>query len=114
MIVYLAGPYRADTPRGIVENIQRAEKVALELWAAGYPTICPHKNTALFDGGAPDEVWLSGDLEILRRCDVLVLLPGWHESSGSVEEKILAKSLGIPVYEWPALSRLEELRNSAP
>lgn len=96
-IVYIAGPYRAATPHGIVENIRKAESVALEYWKKGYAVICPHKNTALFDGAAPDNIWLEGDLEIMRRCDMVVVCPGWEKSRGTKTEIKVAQSLSIPV-----------------
>lgn len=75
---YVAGPYRADTVRGIIENIRRAEEVALELWKLGFAVITPHKNSALFDGAADDSVWLAGSLELMRRSDLIepTTLPG--------------------------------------
>lgn len=96
-VAYIAGPYRASTPRGILENIRRAEAVAIKVWQSGDAAICPHMNTRLFDGLAPDSVWLDGDLEILKRCDYVVMVPGWETSSGSREEKRLAESLGMVV-----------------
>lgn len=96
-VAYIAGPYRSDTPRGIVENIRRAESVAIEYWKKGYAVICPHKNTALFDGICPDETWLNGDLAILSRCDVIVMVPGWKESQGARTEKAYAEANGIKV-----------------
>ncbi len=35
--------------------------------------LCPHKNTAGFGGlpGCSDDMWLQGDLELLRRCDAV-------------------------------------------
>lgn len=97
-LVYVVGPYRAATERAVVENIRNAEAVALMIWQAGFVAICPHMNTALFGGACPDEVWLAGDLEILRRCDAVVVCPGWHASTGSRAEVATAKTLGIPVF----------------
>ena len=96
-VFYIAGPYRADTPRGIVENIRKAESVALKYWLQGHAVICPHKNTALFDGAAPDHVWLDGDLEILGRCDAIVMMEGWSESKGAIAELAYAKRQGLEV-----------------
>lgn len=98
-VAYVAGPYRAATARGVVENIRRAEAVALELWARGYVAICPHKNTSLFDGALPDSAWLEGDLEILRRCDLVVCTDDYQRSSGARREVELAIELSIPAYE---------------
>ena len=99
-VAYVAGPYRAPTVRGIVENIRRAEEAALWLWRNGYAALCPHLNTALFDGACPDEVWLAGGLELLRRCDLVVLVPGWESSEGTRVEVAEAYRLGLPMHEW--------------
>jgi len=97
ILVYVAGPYRAKTPRGIVENIRKAEAVAIKYWKRGYAVICPHLNTALLDGVAPDEVWLKGDLEMLGRCDIIVMMRGWENSKGATAEHNYAKEMGIQV-----------------
>ena len=94
-VAYIAGPYRGKTHYEIEQNIRAAEAVAIKYWQLGYAVICPHKNTAHFDGLAPDEVWLKGDLEILKRCDLIVMVPGWEGSMGSRAEKELAEDLGI-------------------
>jgi len=66
-IIYIAGPYRARTAYEVMENINRAGRAAAKWWARGFPTICPHKNTAFFDGVAPDRTFLDGDIELLVR-----------------------------------------------
>jgi len=96
-LVYIAGPYKADTPRGIVENIQKAEAVAIKYWKAGYAVICPHKNSALFDGIIPDDEWVKRDLEILFRCDVVVMMQGWKDSEGAKKEHDFALQNGIEI-----------------
>jgi hypothetical protein len=67
----------------------------------GYAVICPHKNTAFFGGamGLADKVWLDGDLEMIRRSDLLVGVAGWEKSEGSKAEVAFAKRHHIPVYE---------------
>ena len=112
-VAYIAGPYRAPTPAGIWANIMKARDVALDLWRMGIPAICPHTNTMLFDGARPDEDWLAGDLEILRRCDLVVLVPGWRESAGARAEVAEARRLGIPVYEWVGPGELRPLEDKA-
>lgn len=101
-VVMLGGKHRDG--RGIwyvKENIRCAEEVAIKLWRLGLATICPHKNTAFFDGAADDNVWIAGYLEIMNRCDALVLLPNWKESAGARGEKDMAETLGMPVFIWP-------------
>ena len=99
-LAYVAGPYRAPTEWQVKQNIEAAERVAAMLWQMGFAVICPHKNTAFFGGLCPDEVWLRGDLVMLRRCDLVVLVPGWEASTGAQAEAEEAKRNGIPVYEW--------------
>jgi hypothetical protein len=96
-LAYVAGPYRATTIHQVVKNIRSAEEVALRYWLKGYAVICPHKNTALLDGAAPDEVWLNGDLEILSRCDVIIMAPGWENSRGACAELDFALDRGLEV-----------------
>jgi len=96
-IAYIAMPYRSDTEWGLTQNIRAAERLALKYWLLGYAVICPHKNTAYFGGAAPDEVWLKGDLAMLARCDVIVMGPGWLQSSGATAEYNRAREWGIEV-----------------
>lgn len=98
-VAYVAGPYRASTVRGIVDNICSAEKVAIWLWKNGYAAVCPHKNTALLDGVCPDDVWLQGGIEIMKRCDLVVCAPYWYHSRGTLIELEVAYRNNIPVYE---------------
>ena len=46
-------------------------------------------------------VWLEGDMELLRRCDAVVLTPDWERSSGARAERQAAYNWSIPVYVWP-------------
>ena len=106
-LAIVVGPYR--DPRGpwfIVQNIRAAEAVSLELWQAGIANICPHLNSSLMDGAAPDEVWLAGGLEMLRRCDAVVVLPGWELSTGTAAEVTEAMLYGKPIYYWPHIEGL--------
>ncbi len=102
-VAYVSGPYRSqDGPNGILANIVAARAVAIELWRMGYAVICPHTNTALMDGAADDSVWLAGDLEILKRCDLIVMVPGWEESKGAISEyKYAVENLDVVTAEWP-------------
>lgn len=92
-VAFICGPYRARTINGIIENIQFAEKYAKKYWKLGYCVLCPHKNTALFDGVLPDDAWLEGAKEMVIRSDVLVAIPGWRNSNGGKAEVELANRL---------------------
>jgi hypothetical protein len=96
-LAFISGPYRASSSYKVQQNIYRAELIAKKYWKLGYAVICPHKNTSLFDCMLPDEVWLEGDLEILSRCDVIVMMGNWDKSVGALGELKLARDLGMEI-----------------
>lgn len=98
-VIYVAGPYRGPDAWAIESNIRRAEALALEVWRLGAVALCPHCNTRFFQGAAPDAVWLEGDLELLRRCDAVILTPDWEDSRGARVERELAARLGLPIFD---------------
>ena len=107
VVVYIAGPYRQnpEVGRTVLENVRLAERVAIACARAGVLFFCPHLNSAHQSGVAPARFYLDLDLEILRRaCDVVVLLPGWQHSSGTLGEIKLAKELRKPIYELTGLN----------
>ncbi len=105
--VYVAGPYRAPTAWGVEQNIVRARSWGAELVKAGAYPVIPHSNTSHFDGLAEDWFWLAGTLELLKRCDGAIFIPGWSASSGSKAEHAAARELGIDVLEVTVKSVLE-------
>ena len=102
-VIYVAGPFRAGNPWGQEQNVRRAEEIALTLWQLGYAVVCPHTMTRFYQNSAPDAVWIDGTLELLRRCDGMVLCPGWESSRGTIGEVREAARLGLPYTEWPDL-----------
>ncbi len=99
-IAYIAGSYTGKTTYEVRNNIRRAEKVQEWAWNNNYAAICPHTNTAFLDGMCDNQVWLTGYLNILQVCELMILVPNWEDSSGTKNEIELAKKIGIPVYEW--------------
>ena len=99
-LAYVAGAYRGRTHNDIAQNIAAARTVATHLWGLGYAVICPHLNSAFMSGVAPEQTFLDGTLEMLRRCDLVVMVNGWTESVGSVHEFEEAGFLNIPVYNY--------------
>ena len=108
-VVYVAGPFRCGVkgaePRvqdawGIQTNVMAAMALALEVWKLGAVAICPHANTMFFQNaaGCADEVWLNGDLELLNRCDAMIVTDDWQRSSGARAEVQHAEARGLPVF----------------
>jgi hypothetical protein len=99
MLVYIAGPYRGE----IDHNIAQAREIAIKVWESGNVAICPHLNTAHFelDCSCVDSDYLQGDLEIVARCDAVLLTPDWYKSIGAMIERNFAIDRHIPVYVYP-------------
>ena len=101
-VVYVAGPYRSkEGINGICKNIDAAKQVSRELWGMGLAVVCPHTNSALMDGpDLDDSVFLDGDLEILARCDAIIMIANWESSSGACNEREFAIQEGLEVFAW--------------
>lgn len=112
-LIYLAGPYRPyvdgeGVRHTIAQNVADAAKYGVEVWKRGFVAVVPHTMTYFprlqkQNGGitgVEPEVFLRGELELLARCDILVMLPTWRVSAGATAERDYALKLGIPVLEW--------------
>lgn len=98
-LVYVAGPIRAATGWLREQNIRRAEEQALQVWQAGAAALCPHSMSRFFnEHDAPFETWIRGDLEMLRRCDAVLMVTGWRASQGAQMERAEAERVGLPVF----------------
>jgi len=105
-VIYVAGPFRAVNPDGspdmfrVHQNVIRAMALGLEVWLRGAVALVPHANTWCYTGasGLADQVWLDGDLELVRRCDAVLLTPDWVKSHGAYQEQAVAHSLNLPVF----------------
>ena len=97
-LIYVAGPFRASSSWGIELNVRRAEALGLEVALAGAMPVIPHKNTQHFHGIGADGFWLEGALEIMRRCDAVIVVPNWEDSPGTQGEVREAEKRGQPVF----------------
>lgn len=97
-VIYIAGPYRADTVWGVTCNIHRARELGAEVAKLGHMPLVPHANTAYYDFVMPDQFWLDGDIAIMLRCDAVLTTPDWERSAGARQEVEVAKQKAIPVF----------------
>jgi len=97
-LVYIAGPYRASDAWEVTENIHRAERAAREVARLGAMPVTPHSITARMSGVESDELWLQGTLELMRRCDAVLVLPGYEKSGGTQGEIAEADRLQLPIF----------------
>jgi len=96
--IYIAGPYSAPNAWKREANIRAAEALSLQLWRAGVPAICVHSIARSFHGEVSESDAMAIDDELLRRCDAVLLAPGWSASAGTMHEMDLAQSLSMPVF----------------
>jgi nucleoside 2-deoxyribosyltransferase len=104
-VIYVAGPYtgKGHGPENYAEighNILNAREWAIKiLKLGGCVTLTPHLNSAHMecDFNHP-EFWYEADLELLKRCDAIFMIPGWERSKGSVKEHGFAITRELPVF----------------
>lgn len=79
--------------------------------------VIPQANTAHFEDLLPppltsQEFWLDGTLELMMRCDAVVMVPGWQYSTGSIGERKCAKEIALPV--WDDIAHVPEASKYQP
>ncbi len=99
-LIYIAGKFSGPTRADVENNIMAAVRVGIEVARAGGMPVIPHANTAHpeFETVQPYEFWIEGATALLRKCDAVMLVSGWTESSGARSEEQEAKRLGLPVF----------------
>lgn len=101
-IAYLACPYHHENPIIKEQRLRIVTEVAAEMHKQGSYVYSPlthnHKLSELGVKGTW-ETWCHFDLEMLSRCDKLIVLtlPGWEVSRGVQAEIAHAKELSLPI-----------------
>lgn len=104
-VVYVAMRFTAPDEWTRAKYIRSAEITGFAVAEAGAMPLMPTSNTRSYAGTLDEKFWYEGTLELLRRCDALILTPGWEGSKGVASEIEEAKRLHLPVFE-----RVEELK----
>ena len=97
-VIYIAGKYRGPNAWAVEQNIRADEDVAARVWAMGVGVRAQGDEARHMDGVASDEHFLAGTLELMRRCDAVVLVPNWRDSEGARAEVAEAERLGLPMF----------------
>lgn len=98
ILVYVCSPYRSSTEFGVSENIAYARKCAANVFRVGGFAICPHLNTMQFGGLVPDDRFLEGDVELVRRAADCLFVARLPISQGMSIEIAAATERGIPIF----------------
>jgi|ETNvirnome_2_130_1030620.scaffolds.fasta_scaffold00290_19 hypothetical protein len=98
--LYLSGPITSTAGNSLwalEQNVRVAEEVYLALLQTGVcAPLCPHTMSRFFVGEIGWNAFMKVDLELLERCDGLLLLPNWDLSSGAMQEVNHAKQMEQP------------------
>jgi len=119
--IYIAGKI---TPKSAllnhaVEYLDHVRFMCL-IWSTlvhwGYSPFCPAFDLiGLLVGGNLDfeteKRVKNYSMSWLRKCDTLVLLPGWEQSSGAQAEYEEAKKLGLKIFTWLEFYNEHQKRN---
>lgn len=101
--VYIAGALRGNFFKKMI-NISRARNYALMLWENNIAAFCPHINSGWIDSPSTDGFILPANINILLRCDAILVIPKWQNSKGTIEEIKMAYLNSIPIYfNWKNL-----------
>lgn len=101
--IYVAHPYRANTPEGIEANKERVKDIARQIMCEGHMPIVPHLAWGFLTDSPED--WndaLYLGLKLLERCDEMWVYGAVSE--GVLDEIAFAKGKGIPVVMKDSLS----------
>lgn len=101
-IVFIAGPFRGDGSTSAKEvNVETARKYVRKFIENDISFYSPHLNLdqeILTFEEDKSQYAINTNHTFLERCDILAVLPGWRESSGTVGEIELAQKSGKPIF----------------
>ena len=113
MKIYIAGQYLPKTninnaQHNIHEvirltnlNVRKAIQTGIILMKKGHFVYIPHLTHFVHiesDIEFPQQYWYKTDIEWLKLCDAIFMLPGWEYSTGARKEKEIAEQLKLKVY----------------
>lgn len=103
-LAYICSPYRGDIER----NIEYAKELTLLAIKQGYAPITPHLYlTHVLDDNNEEQrkAGMEIALELLKKCDVLIMGTRHGISGGMEKEVAMAKGLGIEIMRYPFYGR---------
>ena len=100
-LIYLASPYAHPSPDVREARLEAARHVCGRMVEQGKIVISPlvYLGELAYKGIHPPQGWYAFDLQLLARCDELLVLqlPGWEDSRGVLVEIAGAQTKGIPI-----------------
>lgn len=98
-MIYLASPYYHPDPLIMKTRYLLAKQATVGLLSQDIWVYSPIVHNHPLEMIREHEFWMRYDLDMLRRCDSLLVLdiPGWKESKGVGIEIDIAKQLGMGI-----------------
>ena len=100
-LIYLASPYAHSSPTVREARLEAVRYVCGQMVNKGKIVMSPlvYLGELAYKGVHPPQGWYAFDLQLLARCDQLVVLqlPGWEDSRGVLVEIAGAQTKGLPV-----------------
>ena len=117
-VAFICGPFYSKDWKILVENLHNALAVAEAYWRKGYSVLCPHANSGfMYNRGVPESRFRQFYLDLLDAVQdyaidvILVALPGYEKSAGSMAEITSALMQGIHI-SYLSSDELEEYRRN--
>ena len=98
MIVYVAGPIRADSDIERKNFVLQAATVSYHLRKLGHTVLCPHEQSSFGADCMDTNGWIRHDLNFLSLCQACYICNGWENSQGTLLEINFCVERGIPIY----------------
>ena len=96
-VVYVAGPYSAETMNGVWENIVLAQKAGMRLIDAGHIPVIPHSMWCGYEGEYEHGFFVDMGIGVMSKCDAICMVGDWPNSKGSYMELAAAVEMGKEV-----------------
>jgi len=111
-LCYVAAAYSSPNGWQVEMNTRLAETAALLVAQRGVSVIVPHTMSRFWGCQLPDSFWYPATLEMLRRCDAIVLAD-CRRSKGVAAELAEAQRLGLEVFDLSGAGGMAELERLA-
>lgn len=101
-LLWIGGPFTSINEEETERLRQLIDKVAFAAWKKGWSVISVHKNCKDFypDSEMGYEEWMISLSSLIRKCDTILMMPGYDKSKGCMMEIKFANQLCIPVYVY--------------
>ena len=101
-LVYLASPYAHPSAAVREARLEAVRYVCGQMVNQGRIVMSPlvYLGELAYKGVHPPQGWYAFDLQLLARCDEMLVLqlPGWEESRGVLVEIAGAQAKGMPIH----------------